>query len=49
MEPNILNVACLGKIVSIGKKQETHFIKKLSSTEAELKKSVAYKERVYCN
>ena len=50
MGANVQNIACLGKVMSINHKQhfatfEVQFIKKLSNTEGELKKSVAYKKK----
>ena len=49
MNTNIQNLAYLGKIMSVCNKQHlskiwAKFIKKLSSTEAELKKYVAYEK-----
>ena len=50
MDTNIQNIACLGKVMSICKKQhEAQFIKELSNTKAKLKKCVGYKKkRVTC-
>ena len=51
MDAIVQNIAYLGKVMCINYKQhfatfEVQFIKKLSNTEAELKKSVAYKKKV---
>ena len=49
IETNTENVVCLFKTMSLCNKQtfEYQFIKKLRNTEAELKKSFAYKKIVY--
>ena len=39
MDADILNIKCVSAF-------ETQFLKKLSNTEAELKKSVAYEKKV---
>ena len=54
MDPNIQNIACLGKTRSIFKKQhlskiEAQFIKMLSNTKTELKKFLSYKKQVRRN
>ena len=51
MDAIVQNIAYLGKVMCINYKQhfakfEVQFIKKLSNTEAELKKNVAYKKKV---
>ena len=50
IETNIENIVCFGKTISQCNKQhlskiKAQFIKKLCKTEAELKKSVAYKKK----
>ena len=51
MDPHKLKIKCLSIMIVICIKQrlttfEAQFMKKLSNTEAELKKSVAYKKSV---